>query len=175
MPDRDRKRPSKVGRRGEYTGPICGGKTRGTRKGGECQQPAGWGTSHPGYGRCKLHGGSTQTQTAKALKQMARDEVLRTTGLPVFVRSVDRYVIRAVALAVVNALDLTVDQQVRAREVLASEIAGLRTVSVERAKRIEQRERARRRRKNRHDYSALAPAEETEAALQRRTATSDPS
>ncbi len=23
-----------------------------------CQQPAGWGTDHPGSGRCKLHGGN---------------------------------------------------------------------------------------------------------------------
>ncbi|HMJ03254.1 MAG TPA: hypothetical protein VK506_09945 [Conexibacter sp.] len=167
MPDRDRDRTSKAGRRGEYTGPICGGKTRGTRKGGECQQPAGWGTTHPGYGRCKLHGGSTQTQTVKALGEMARDEVLRATGVPVFVRKVDREVIRAVALAVVNALDLSVDQQVLAREVLASEIAGLQTVSLARAKRIEQHERARHRRKDEDDHSALAPSAEEDAALQR--------
>jgi hypothetical protein len=28
-----------------------------TRAGGKCQRPAGWGTDHPGEGRCKLHGG----------------------------------------------------------------------------------------------------------------------
>ena len=28
-----------------------------TRAGTPCQQPAGWGTDHPGAGRCKLHGG----------------------------------------------------------------------------------------------------------------------
>jgi hypothetical protein len=31
--------------------PRCGG---GTRAGGTCTQPAGWGTPHPGVGRCKL-------------------------------------------------------------------------------------------------------------------------
>jgi hypothetical protein len=35
---------------------TCGAKTRG---GGSCQQRAGWGTKHPGEGRCKLHGGKS--------------------------------------------------------------------------------------------------------------------
>ena len=34
----------------------CGAKTR---AGTPCQQPAGWGTEHPGTGRCKLHGGAS--------------------------------------------------------------------------------------------------------------------
>lgn len=34
---------------------VCGGKTR---QGSACQRPAGWGTSHVGEGRCKLHGGN---------------------------------------------------------------------------------------------------------------------
>lgn len=38
---------------------ICGARKRGGDKKGEpCQRPAGWGTDHPGTGRCKLHGGS---------------------------------------------------------------------------------------------------------------------
>lgn len=35
---------------------ICGAKTR---KGWPCRRPAGWGTNHPGRGRCKLHGGAS--------------------------------------------------------------------------------------------------------------------
>lgn len=35
--------------------PICGAKAKGT--GEPCRRPAGWGTDHPGEGRCKLHGG----------------------------------------------------------------------------------------------------------------------
>lgn len=35
---------------------YCGAKTRG---GGKCQRPAGWGTSHVGEGKCKLHGGAS--------------------------------------------------------------------------------------------------------------------
>lgn len=34
---------------------ICGAKAKQT--GQPCRRPAGWGTSHPGTGRCKLHGG----------------------------------------------------------------------------------------------------------------------
>lgn len=46
------------------TGDLCGGKKRqGT---GTCEQPAGWGTDHAGFGRCKLHGGSTPTGRAEA-------------------------------------------------------------------------------------------------------------
>lgn len=33
----------------------CGAKTK---AGKPCTQPSGWGTSHPGTGRCKLHGGN---------------------------------------------------------------------------------------------------------------------
>lgn len=44
----------------------CGGpKRNGT---GRCTQRAGWGTPHPGYGRCKLHGGSTPSHRAAAEK-----------------------------------------------------------------------------------------------------------
>ncbi|MEA3401317.1 MAG: HGGxSTG domain-containing protein [Armatimonadota bacterium] len=35
---------------------TCGAKTR---RGTPCKQPAGWGTDHPGEGRCKLHGGAS--------------------------------------------------------------------------------------------------------------------
>jgi hypothetical protein len=34
---------------------YCGGKKH--QGEGTCTQPAGWGTPHPGVGRCKLHGG----------------------------------------------------------------------------------------------------------------------
>src|SRR6056297_3141188 len=36
---------------------ICGAKTK--KDGSPCQKPAGWGTDHPGVGKCKLHGGAT--------------------------------------------------------------------------------------------------------------------
>jgi hypothetical protein len=35
---------------------VCGGWRRAANA---CDAPAGWGTSHPGYGRCRLHFGNT--------------------------------------------------------------------------------------------------------------------
>lgn len=35
---------------------LCGARAR-TAGGRPCQRPAGWGTDHPGSGRCKFHGG----------------------------------------------------------------------------------------------------------------------
>jgi hypothetical protein len=37
----------------------CGARLRGERAGKTCTHQAGWGTKHPGEGRCKLHGGAT--------------------------------------------------------------------------------------------------------------------
>jgi hypothetical protein len=43
-----------------HDGPRCGARKRQPRNPGEtCAQPAGWGTGHLGFGRCKLHGGAT--------------------------------------------------------------------------------------------------------------------
>lgn len=47
--------------------PKCGAKKRQTE--GTCERPPGWGTDHPGTGRCKLHGGSTRTQTVAAERE----------------------------------------------------------------------------------------------------------
>lgn len=44
---------------------------------GLCGRPAGWGTGHPGIGRCKLHGGSTQSHQQAAEREMAKDAVRR--------------------------------------------------------------------------------------------------
>lgn len=45
-----------------HDGPKCGAKKRG---GGTCTQVAGWGTDHPGQGRCKLHGGKTPIKSGR--------------------------------------------------------------------------------------------------------------
>lgn len=49
---------------------LCGA----TRRQGDkspCKRPAGWGTSHVGFGTCKLHGGSTPDSTKHAAKLRA--------------------------------------------------------------------------------------------------------
>jgi hypothetical protein len=58
---------------------VCGAKTRGS--GTPCGRPAGWGTDHVGYGRCKLHGGCVPSGRKAAQRQMAVDQVA-TYGLP---------------------------------------------------------------------------------------------
>lgn len=49
------------------------------RSGGKCQMAAGWGTNHPGTGRCKLHGGSTPNQ----VKSAAKEEYRKLLGTPI--------------------------------------------------------------------------------------------
>jgi hypothetical protein len=50
-------------------GVQCGGKKRG---GGRCTLAAGWGTVHPGTGKCKLHGGSAPNHVKAAAKSELR-------------------------------------------------------------------------------------------------------
>jgi hypothetical protein len=57
----------------------CGAEKR---NGGTCKRPKGWGTSHPGVGRCKLHGGSTPTHERAAEVELARQECT-TLGIPI--------------------------------------------------------------------------------------------
>lgn len=46
-----------------------------TRSGGRCKHEKGWGTDHPGRGRCKLHNGSTAQGKAAAAMEAAREAV----------------------------------------------------------------------------------------------------
>lgn len=69
-----------------HDGSRCGGPRKKGR--GPCTQFAGWGTPHPGVGRCKLHGGSTQTHVAAGRKALAVQAV-KTYGLPVDVSPTD--------------------------------------------------------------------------------------
>lgn len=50
---------------------LCGAAKR---SGGTCGRPAGWGTSHPGYGTCKLHLGSVGTHLVHAESLQLADE-----------------------------------------------------------------------------------------------------
>lgn len=43
------------------------------RNGKPCGREAGWGTTHQGYGRCKIHGGSTTNGEVAAAKQEVKD------------------------------------------------------------------------------------------------------
>lgn len=66
------------GKRGDH--PRCGAPKR--QGPGSCSQAAGWGTPHPGAGRCKLHGGSTPSHVAAGVRVLA-EQAVKTYGLPV--------------------------------------------------------------------------------------------
>ena len=56
--------------------PHCGATLKSGA--GTCGHKAGWGTDHPGYGNCKLHGGATPTgkKHAKTLRQEAWQRIM---------------------------------------------------------------------------------------------------
>lgn len=54
--------------------PKCGAQKRQGEQGELCTLAAGWGTDHPGFGRCRLHGGNTRNQRAGAATQKAEAE-----------------------------------------------------------------------------------------------------
>jgi hypothetical protein len=56
----------------------CGGPRK--HGAGPCGRPAGWGTDHPGTGRCKLHGGATYSHRRHAEEKRAQAAVV-TFGL----------------------------------------------------------------------------------------------
>lgn len=59
---------------------LCGAKTR---TAGLCKRPRGWGTSHPGSGRCKLHSGSTRNGVKAAAREEAHElALLLGDGVP---------------------------------------------------------------------------------------------
>lgn len=47
---------------------LCGAQTR---AGAACKRPAGWGTDHVGFKRCKLHGGRSPTGNGAGHRAMA--------------------------------------------------------------------------------------------------------
>ena len=65
-----------------------GSVSRGRPGGGACTRPAGWGTSHVGYGTCKLHGGSTPNMAIQAAKAEATENAV-IMGLPIEVDPTD--------------------------------------------------------------------------------------
>jgi hypothetical protein len=53
--------------------PLCGAKTR---SGGICRLFAGQGTQHKGIGRCKLHGGATESHDKHAITLNVKREMI---------------------------------------------------------------------------------------------------
>lgn len=111
---------------------ACG--ARRLRTGLPCTQRSGWGTPHPGIGRCKNHGGSTPTQIKAAEIERVERETRLQFGKLVEIRPVDNplEVYRGFAgrvMAWLETLDAVVtdlkDMRYRARsgEQLRAEVA----------------------------------------------------
>src|SRR4051812_30030420 len=64
---------------------LCGARNR---QGTDCKRPAGWGTDHPGWGRCKLHGGSTRQGRLVAARLEALAE-MPAFGADVDIEAID--------------------------------------------------------------------------------------
>jgi hypothetical protein len=60
----------------------CGGQRANEPEGVLCTRPKGWGTPHPGVGRCKRHAGSTANHVKAASLEIAKRECA-TLGLAV--------------------------------------------------------------------------------------------
>lgn len=61
---------------------VCGAKKR---IGGHCNMVAGWGTPHPGIGKCKFHGGSVPSH----VKAAAKAEYRLLLGTPMEINPLD--------------------------------------------------------------------------------------
>lgn len=86
-----------TGKRGlpkDLAGKVKCGAKRQPRPGDEpgvqyyCKQAAGWGTDHPGYGRCKRHGGATPQHKKFAMKERVMRAV-KMYGLPIVTTPAD--------------------------------------------------------------------------------------
>lgn len=56
---------------------LCGAQRPNQPKGTLCTQRAGWGTSHPGHGPCKRHGGATASHVKAAEIEMVSQAVAK--------------------------------------------------------------------------------------------------
>lgn len=68
IPGQDKKTEFRAPRNGGKDVKRCMAKKK---SGGHCSFVAGWGTDHPGFGRCRIHGGSTPNHQKAAIKHEA--------------------------------------------------------------------------------------------------------
>jgi len=61
---------------------------------GHCQHAAGWGTDHVGQGRCKLHGGNTETQEKSIIAELEDAAGHASTALELQLKHLRRQVER---------------------------------------------------------------------------------
>jgi hypothetical protein len=85
-----RKREKPTNRNPKYgASPIGDKKCGGNKKdGSKCTQAAGFGTDHPGYGKCKFHLGQTPAVRTAAAREMAQ-ELMAFYGQPIDTNPID--------------------------------------------------------------------------------------
>ena len=69
-------------------GEYC--NARKTDGSGYCKHEAGWGTDHPGIGRCKFHGGSTPDQEKNIIEELEDAAGDATTALRLRIKHLRR-------------------------------------------------------------------------------------
>lgn len=77
------KKPTGTAGQTAKTGAICGARKRGNN--GQCKLAAGWGTDHPGIGKCKVHGGNLPNH----VKAAAKEEYRILLGTPMEINPLD--------------------------------------------------------------------------------------
>jgi hypothetical protein len=87
---------------------YCGARKKQSE--GTCTRPAGWGTDHPGFGRCKLHGGCAPGPRLDALNQQAAAELARLDVPPVTDPLTELARVAAQAVAWKNAMGEKVNE-----------------------------------------------------------------
>jgi hypothetical protein len=101
----------------ERGGPKCGGKLH--KRDGTCTLPAGWGTEHPGWGKCRKHLGSTPNVAKAAERERAEHEARRALeGITDFAAVTDP----------VERLQLLAGRAEKFMEVLGERVSELRSV-----------------------------------------------
>jgi hypothetical protein len=75
------KTPTHAAAKPEADKQFCNAQRSKQPKGVLCTRPAGWGTDHPGVGKCKRHGGSTENHRKAAAKVQA-EAAVALYGLP---------------------------------------------------------------------------------------------
>lgn len=114
--------------------PACGAKKKDQSRSDYCMKRRGWGTVHVGWGRCKLHGGSSPAGITAALKEQMAAEMenarLAVMGTALDVDPMDallwcvRITAGEVAYSTKKVQDLTPDQEIVRPEIEVSREGG---------------------------------------------------
>lgn len=104
---------------------YCNAKTR---SGGNCKQPAGWGTDHVGEGKCKLHGGSSLKGIESPRYETGRYSKYVPAKLQTYIADLDQYNILELADELQTQRALIADYLSRYRDGLPMQEQNIGTI-----------------------------------------------